>query len=141
MLEVSTIGPDIAKNIFHAHGADASGRPLFSRTKLLEFFANQPRFLVALEACGGAHHWARELTLLGHGVGDMDPVRELPYGPAASGAASEAGQMAASDYGRTFKKPLASYGASTDGKRTGRFWAATRQSCHSAQQRTSAIRR
>ena len=41
-------------------------------------------------------------------VGDMDPVRELPYGPAASGAASEAGQMAASDYELTFKKPLAS---------------------------------
>lgn len=45
----------------------------------------------------------------------MDPVRELPYGPAASGAASEAGQMAASDYVKSFKKPLAFYGASTDG--------------------------
>jgi hypothetical protein len=39
-------------------------------------------------------------------VGDMDPVRELPYGPVASGAASEAGQMAASDYGPTFKNRL-----------------------------------
>lgn len=46
----------------------------------------------------------------------MDPVRELPYGPAASGAASEAGQMAASDHVQPFKKPLASHGASTDGK-------------------------
>ena len=54
-------------------------------------------------------------------MGDKDPVRELPYGPAASGAASEAGQMAASDYELTFKKPLASYGASTDGKQTGGF--------------------
>jgi len=52
----------------------------------------------------------------------MDPVRELPYGPAASGAASEAGQMAASDYVKSFKKLLASYGASTDGKETGSFW-------------------
>jgi hypothetical protein len=48
----------------------------------------------------------------------MDPVRELPYGPAASGAASEAGQMAASDYVKSFKKPLAFYGASTDGFRS-----------------------
>jgi transposase len=56
--EVTTIGLDIAKNVFHAHGADASGWRLFSRrisrTKLLEFFAQQPRCTVALEACGGA---------------------------------------------------------------------------------------
>lgn len=46
MSELTTIGLDIAKNVFHAHGADASGSPLFSRkisrTKLLEFFAKQP---------------------------------------------------------------------------------------------------
>ena len=54
-------------------------------------------------------------------MGDMDPVRELPYGPAASGAALEAGQMAASDYVQSFKMPLASYGASTDGLRSGGF--------------------
>ena len=53
-----------------------------------------------------------------HAVGDVVPVRELPYGPAASSAASEAGQMAASDYVQTSKIPLASFGASTDGKRT-----------------------
>ncbi|EJU09167.1 transposase IS116/IS110/IS902 family protein, partial [Sphingomonas sp. LH128] len=59
MSEVTTIGLDIAKNVFHAHGADARGRALFSRkisrTKLLEFFAQHPRCTVALEACGGAH--------------------------------------------------------------------------------------
>jgi hypothetical protein len=49
-----------------------------------------------------------------HAVGDMDPVRELPYGPAASGAASEAGQMAASDDVLNLKIPLASHWASTD---------------------------
>jgi transposase len=83
MSEVSTIGLDIAKNVFHAHGADASGNPLFSRkisrTKLLEFFAKQPRCLVALEACGGAHHWARELTLLGHGVKLIPPAYVKPF--------------------------------------------------------------
>lgn len=83
MSEVSTIGLDIAKNVFHAHGADASGRALFSRkisrTKLLEFFAKQPSCLVALEACGGAHHWARELTLLGHHVRLIPPAYVKPF--------------------------------------------------------------
>jgi hypothetical protein len=68
--EVSTIGLDIAKHVFHAHGADERGRALFSkkisRGKLLDFFAAQPSCTVALEACGGAHHWARQLTQLGH---------------------------------------------------------------------------
>ena len=83
MSEVTTIGLDIAKNVFHAHGADASGRALFSRkisrTKLLEFFARQPQCLVALEACGGAHHWARELTLLGHEVKLIPPAYVKPF--------------------------------------------------------------
>lgn len=83
MSEVTTIGLDIAKNVFHAHGADTSGKPLFSRkisrTKLLEFFAKQPPCLVALEACGGAHHWARELTLLGHRVKLIPPAYVKPF--------------------------------------------------------------
>lgn len=48
----------------------------------------------------------------------MVPVRELPYGPAASDAASEAGQMAASDHVHYLQKSLASVGASTDGKQS-----------------------
>ena len=83
MSEVTTIGLDIAKNVFHAHGADAGGSPLFSRkisrTKLMEFFARQPRCLVALEACGGAHHWARELSLLGHHVKLIPPAYVKPF--------------------------------------------------------------
>jgi len=81
--EVTTIGLDIAKNVFHAHGADTSGRVLFSRkisrTKLLEFFAGQPRCTVALEACGGAHHWGRELTHLGHDVKLIPPAYVKPF--------------------------------------------------------------
>jgi len=69
MEEVSTIGLDIAKSVFQVHGADATGLQLFNRRitrgKLLGFFASQPRCLVAMEACGGAHHWARELSLKG----------------------------------------------------------------------------
>lgn len=72
MNAVTTIGLDIAKNIFHAHGSDSAGRKIFSRRitrgKLLKFFEDQPHCLVAMEACGGAHHWAREVTTMGHEV-------------------------------------------------------------------------
>jgi transposase len=83
MNEVSTIGLDIAKHVFHAHGADACGRQVFSRkisrSKLLEFFTAQPRCLVALEACGGAHHWARELIHMGYEVRLIPPAYVKPF--------------------------------------------------------------
>ena len=72
------IGLDIAKHVFDAHGADATGRAVFSRGiargKLLGFFASQPRCLIALEACGGAHHWVRELQAMGHEVRLIPPA-------------------------------------------------------------------
>jgi transposase len=81
--EVITIGLDIAKSVFHAHGCDAEGRQVFSRRivrgKVLEFFASQPRCLVALEACGGSHHWARELLALGHMVRLIPPAYVKPF--------------------------------------------------------------
>lgn len=83
MAEVTTIGLDIAKHVFHAHGADASGRAIFSRKitrgKLLDFFAAHPRCLVALEACGGAHHWAREWQTMGHQVRLIPPAYVKPF--------------------------------------------------------------
>ncbi len=83
MLQVSTIGLDIAKHVFHVHGADGKGRAVFSkrisRGKLLDFFAAQPRCTVALEACGGAHHWARQLTQLGHEVRLIPPAYVKPF--------------------------------------------------------------
>ena len=60
MGKVSTIGLDLAKNVFQAHGADASGAVVFRkklrRAQVLEFFASQPACLVAMEACGGSHY-------------------------------------------------------------------------------------
>lgn len=83
MSQVTTIGLDIAKNVFQAHGADAAGRQIFSRrvsrNKVLEFFAGQPKCLVALEACGGAHHWARALLDMGHEVRLIPPAYVKPF--------------------------------------------------------------
>jgi transposase len=83
MGEVTTIGLDLAKQVFHVHGADASGATLFSRrlrrAQLIGFFARQPRCLVAMEACGGAHHWGRELQRLGHEVRLIAPAYVKPF--------------------------------------------------------------
>ena len=82
-MQVTTIGLDIAKSSFQIHGADACGkvvlRKRLRRGKLLEFFANLPRCRVGMEACGGAHYWARELTKLGHEVRLMPPQYVKPY--------------------------------------------------------------
>ena len=83
MGEVTTIGLDIAKSVFQAHGADASGSIVFrkklSRGRLLAFFAAQPPCVVAIEACAGAHHWGRELTKLGHTVRLIPPAYVKPF--------------------------------------------------------------
>jgi transposase len=67
--EVSIIGLDLAKSVFQAHGADASGAVIFRkklrRDLVLGFFAKQPRCLVAMEACASAHYWGREIGALG----------------------------------------------------------------------------
>jgi transposase len=83
MGEVTTIGLDIAKSVFQAHGADASGAVVFrkklGRSRLLTFFAAQPACVVAMEACAGAHHWGRELTKLGHTVRLIPPAYVKPF--------------------------------------------------------------
>jgi transposase len=81
--EVSIIGLDLAKTVFQAHGADASGGVVFRkklrRDKLLEFFAGQPRCVVAMEACASAHYWAREIGALGHETRLIAPAYVKPF--------------------------------------------------------------
>ena len=70
-MKTNVIGLDIAKNIFHLYSIGADNQVIKKklwRAELLAFFANYPISLIGIEACGGAHHWAKELTNLGHEV-------------------------------------------------------------------------
>ena len=82
-MKVTTIGLDLAKNVFQVHGSDAHGvavlRKQLRRAQLSEFFAQQPPCIVAMEACGGAHYWGRKLRALGHEVRLMAPQYVKPY--------------------------------------------------------------
>ena len=83
MGEVITIGLDIAKSVFQAHGVDEAGavviRKRVSRAKLLEFFASLQPCLVGIEACPATHHWGRELQALGRTVKLMPPSYVKAY--------------------------------------------------------------
>ena len=71
-MEVSTIGLDLAKNVFQVHGIDASGNVTVCKTlrrqQMIPFFRKLSLCVVGLEACGTSHYWARELSQLGHEV-------------------------------------------------------------------------
>src|SRR3954470_13632297 len=83
MGQVSTIGLDLAKSIFQVHGADASGAVVFRkrlrRSQVRPFLAAQPPCTVAMEACGSAHYWAREIGMLGHAVRLIPPAYVKPF--------------------------------------------------------------
>ena len=82
-MEITTIGLDIAKRVFQAHGVDASGKAVLrrklQRTEVLAFFKALAPCLVGIEACGTAHHWAREIKAFGHEVRLMPPSYVKPY--------------------------------------------------------------
>ena len=82
MEQATTIGLDIAKHVFQVHGADGAGHVLFrkriTRVKLLSFLAAQAPCVVAMEACAGAHYWAREIGKLGHHVQSIFRLNLLP---------------------------------------------------------------
>jgi transposase len=82
-MNVTTIGIDLAKNSFSLHGVDRHGKLVFRKTlvraKLMPFLGTLPPCLIGMEACSGAHHWARSLQVLGHRVGIMAPRFVAPY--------------------------------------------------------------
>ena len=83
MSEAIRFGIDLAKSVFQIHGVAASDEVVVQkqlrRGQMLTFFARQPPALIGMEACGSAHHWARELTKLGHTVRLMAPAYVKPY--------------------------------------------------------------
>src|SRR3974390_2573155 len=83
MDQVTIIGLDLAKRAFQVHGARGDGgvvyRQKFSRDKILTFLAEQPHCVVAMEACGSAHHWGRAIRDLGHEVRLIPPVYVKPF--------------------------------------------------------------
>lgn len=82
-MKITTVGLDLAKNVFQVHGADERGKAVLRKTlkrgQVLEFFANLPACLIGMEACAGAHYWARELMKLGHEVRLIAPQFVKPY--------------------------------------------------------------
>ena len=81
--EITVVGIDLAKSVFHLHGVNEQGhavvRKKLSRNKLAEYMARLPSCLVGMEACGGSHDWARRLMDLGHDVRLISPQFVKPY--------------------------------------------------------------
>jgi transposase len=82
-MKITTAGLDIAKRLFQVHGVDERGTPVLrkqlKRSQVLSFFANLTPCVIGIEACCGAHHWARQLQKLGHTVKLMAPQFVKPY--------------------------------------------------------------
>ncbi len=82
-MKLTTIGIDLAKNVFQVHGTDDKGRAVLrkqlKRAQMLPFFANLPPCRIGLEACGSAHYWAKKLQALGHTVQLIAPQYVKPF--------------------------------------------------------------
>ncbi|MEP6020934.1 MAG: IS110 family transposase [Paracoccaceae bacterium] len=82
-MQVTTVGLDLAKNIFQVHGITADGTVVFNkslrRAQLLNFFKNLKPCLIGMEACGSSHHWARQFQKLGHEVRLMPAMYVKAY--------------------------------------------------------------
>ena len=82
-MEIIRIGMDTSKRVFQLHGVDASEEPVvrrkLRRRDVVGFFAKLAPTRVGMEACGGSHHWARELQALGHAVVLIPPQYVKPY--------------------------------------------------------------
>jgi transposase len=100
IMAIVTVGIDLAKNIFAVHGVDETGKPALvrpevPRAKLLELIANLPACLIGMEACSGAHHWAREFAKFGHTVRLMAPKFVAPYRMSGKRGKNDAADAAA----------------------------------------------
>jgi transposase len=82
-MKLTTLGIDLAKNVFQIHGVDGQQHAIvrrgLKRDQMLTYFATLPPCLIGMEACGSAHHWARQLSALGHTVRLMAPQFVKPY--------------------------------------------------------------
>ena len=83
MTDIIRIGLDTSKSLFQLHGVDAAERPVLRkrlrRAEMIKFFEKLPPAVVALEACGASHHWARLLSSFGHEVKLIAPQLAKPY--------------------------------------------------------------
>lgn len=98
-MTIITIGIDLAKNVFSVHGIDANGKVALERTvrrdRLLELLATLQPCVIAMEACSGAHHWARQLTALGHTPKLIAPKFVTPYRMSGKRGKNDAADAAA----------------------------------------------
>lgn len=82
-MKITTVGLDLAKNVFQVHGVDERGKPAvrrqLKRREMLSFFANLEPCVVGMEACASSHYWARQLVELGHTPKLMAPQFVKPY--------------------------------------------------------------
>jgi len=99
-MSIITVGIDLAKNVFAVHGVDDSGKPVLvkpkvSREHLLPLIAQLPACVIGMEACSGAHHWARQFRRYGHTVKLMAPKFVIPYRMSGKRGKNDAADAAA----------------------------------------------
>ena len=99
MTDIIRIGIDTSKNLFQLHGVDAAEQPVQLRCgEMIKFFEKLPPVVVALEACGASHHWARLLSSLGNEVKLIAPELAKPnVKRGKNDAAKQAAHMHAND--------------------------------------------
>ena len=100
MNKIITVGIDLAKNVFAVHGVDEAGKPALvkpkvAREQLHELIAQLPPCIIGMEACSGAHHWARQFRAHGHTVRLMAPKFVTPYRMSGKRGKNDAADAAA----------------------------------------------
>ena len=102
-MKINRVGVDLAKNVFQLHGADRRGKPVWkrrlSRGKWLAVLCDavEPGTEIGMEACAGAHHWARELQSRGYQVKVLPPQFVKPYVKGNKNDASDASAICAAE--------------------------------------------